>query len=272
VIRLLAASTVGLLLLFVPGVATATPRWAPAASATIRPGVALLTPLDARSGNACTANFVYSAGGGTYLGMAAHCAGTGSDAVGSGCVEPTLPIGTTVLVRRRDGGTSTAKLAYSSWITMRERGERDSQRCAYNDFALVALAPADAARVNPTVPVLGGPNGLDTDGLRKGEPVVSYSPNDGKAAVRKGTSLGDDASGLLHYVATRPPGVPGDSGSGFLDGRGAAFGVLSTEFDDAQHSNGVIDLAAAVSYASRYGPLGPVALVPGSEPFVSVRL
>lgn len=112
-IRLLAASTVGLLLLFVPGVATATPRWAPAASATIRPGVALLTPLDARSGNACTANFVYTAGGRTYLGMAAHCAGTGSDDAGSGCVEPTLPLGTTVLVRRSDGGTSNAKLAYS---------------------------------------------------------------------------------------------------------------------------------------------------------------
>ena len=90
--------------------------------------------------------------------MAAHCAGTGSSHdAGSGCVEPTLPLGTTVLVRRTDGGTSDAKLAYSSWITMRGRGERDSQRCAYNDFALVALAPADAARVNPTVPELGGP-------------------------------------------------------------------------------------------------------------------
>jgi hypothetical protein len=120
--------------------------------------------------------------------------------------------------------------------------------------------------------VLGGPNGLDTDGLRKGEPVVSYSPNDGKAAVRKGSSLGDDESGLLHYVATRPPGCPRRLRQRLPRRPGAAFGVLSTEFDDAQHSNGVIDLAAAVSYASRYGPLGPVALVPGSEPFVSVRL
>ena len=158
-IRLLAASTLSLLLFFVPGVATAAPRWAPAASATIRPGVALLTPLDARSGNACTANFVYTARGATYLGMAAHCAGTGSSHdAGSGCIEPTLPVGTTVLVRRTDGGTSDATLAYSSWLTMRERGEHDSQRCAYNDFALVALAPADAARVNPTVPELGGPD------------------------------------------------------------------------------------------------------------------
>jgi hypothetical protein len=73
-------------------------------------------------------------------------------------------------------------------------------------------------------------------------------------------------------VATRPPGIPGDSGSGFLDGHGAAFGVLSTQFDDAQHSNGVIDLAAALAYASRYGPLGPVALVPGDEPFKPVSV
>ena len=269
-IRLVAVTAC--LLLFLPGVASAGTRWAPAASATIRPGVALLTPLDAHSGNACTADFVFTARGATYLGMAAHCAGTGSRAAGSGCTEPTLPVGTTVRVRRTDGGTSNATLAYSSWITMRQRGEHDPQRCAYNDFALVVLAPADAARVNPTVPKLGGPSGLDTDGLRKGESVATYAPNDGGPAVKSGTSLGDGAGGLLHYVATEPPGVPGDSGSGFLDGHGAAFGVLSTEFDDGQHSNGVIDLAAAVAYASRYGPLGPIALARGSEPFITVSL
>jgi hypothetical protein len=273
VIRLLAVSTVSLLLFLVPGVATAAPRWAPAASATIRPGVALLTPLNSRSGNACTANFVYTARGATYLGMAAHCAGTGSSSnAGSGCTEPTLPVGTTVLVRRTDGGTSNAKLAYSSWLTMRGRGEHDFQRCAYNDFALVALAPADAARVNPTVPELGGPTGLDTDGLRKGESVAVYAPHEGRPPVKTGTSLGDDAGGLIHYVATVPPGIPGDSGSGYVDAHGAAVGVLSTEMDDPQHSNGVIDLAAALDYASKYGPLGPVALVPGSEPFLSVSL
>ncbi len=259
-IRLVAVTAC--LLLFVPGVASAAPRWP---TATIRPGVALLTPLSAHSGNACTADFVFTAHGRTYLGMAAHCAGTGSRAAGSGCTAPTLPVGTTVLVRRSDGGTSNASLAYSSWITMRQRGERDPQRCAYNDFALVALAPADAARVDPTMPELGGPTGLDTDGLRAGESVATYAPNDGGTTVKKGTSLGDGADGLLHYVATTPPGVPGDSGSGFLDARGAAFGVLSTEFDDGQHSNGVIDLAAALAYASRYGPLGPVTLVPATD-------
>jgi len=265
-------TTIATLILLVPTTASAAPRWASATSATIRPGAALLTPLDAHSGNACTADFVFTARGATYLGMAAHCAGTGSDVAGSGCTAPTLPVGTSVLVRRGDGGTSHARLAYSSWVTMRQRGERDPQRCAYNDFALVALDPADAVRVNPTVPVVGGPTGLDTAGLRDGDQVVAYAPNDGRKAVKTGTSLGDGADGQLHYVVTIPPGIPGDSGSGFLDSRGAAFGVLSTEFDDARHSNGVIDLAAALSYASRYGPLGPVALVPGDQPFLDVSL
>ena len=266
-----ALSTLSLFVL-VPATASPAPRWAPAASATIRPGVALLTQLDAHSGNACTADFVFTARGATYLGMAAHCAGTGSSAAGSGCVEPTMPVGTSVLVRRTDGGTSHARLAYSSWVTMRQRGERDPQRCAYNDFALVALDPADVARVNPTVPELGGPTGLSTVGLRRGEQVTTYAPNDREETVKTGTSLGDGAHGLLHYVKIQPPGIPGDSGSGFLDSRGAAFGVLSTQFDDAQHSNGVIDLAAALAYASRYGPLGPVSLVPGNKPFITVSL
>jgi hypothetical protein len=274
VIRALAVTALSALSLLVllPTTASAAPRWAPAASATIRPGAALLTQLDAHSGNACTANFVFTARGATYLGMAAHCAGTGSRDAGSGCTAPTRPIGTSVLVRRSDGGSSPGRLAYSSWVTMRQRGERDPQLCEYNDFALVALNAADAARVNPTVPVLGGPTGLDTDGVRKGEAIATYAPNDGGKAVKTGRSLGDGARGLLHYVATKPPGIPGDSGSGFLDSHGAAFGVLSTEFDDAQRSNGVIDLASAVAYASRYGPLGPVALVPGTEPSVAVSL
>ena len=251
----------------VPATASAAPR---AGAATIGPGVELLIPVTSRSSNTCTADFVFRAGGATYLGMAAHCAGTGSRDAGSGCEEPTLPVGTNVLIRRNDGATSSAKLAYSSWVTMQQRHEQDPQRCEFNDFALVALSPADAASVNPSVPVLGGPTGIDGNGLTAGEAVYSYQPHDGNTPVKTGTSLGDGADGQIHYVATRPPGVPGDSGSGFLDAHGAAFGLLSTEFDDAQHSNGVVDLTTALDYAGRYGGLGPVTLVPGTAPFTRV--
>jgi hypothetical protein len=40
--------------------------------------------------------------------------------------------------------------------------------------------------------------------------------------------LGDDGAGWSHNVATVTPGVPGDSGSAFLDANGRALGVLST--------------------------------------------
>lgn len=253
--------------LLAPSPASAAPRWAPATSAAIRPGVELVTPIDAHSASVCTADFVFTAGGATYLGMAAHCAGTGSSTAGSGCAARTLPTGTTVVVRRGDGVDSHATLAYSSWVTMQQRRERDPQRCDFNDFALVALSPADAAVVNPTVPLLGGPTGLDVDGVAAGEGVYSYQPHDGDTPVKVGTSLGDGAGGQIHYVTTRPPGVPGDSGSGFLDAHGDAFGILSTAFDDARQSNGVIDLAAALDYAGRYGNLGPVTLVSGTAAF-----
>jgi hypothetical protein len=251
----------------IPSTASAAPLPAPAAAAAIGPGVQLLIPVNTRSSNVCTADFVFTAGSATFLGMAAHCAGTGSDDAGSGCEEPTLPVGTAVLIRRADGVTSHATMAYSSWVTMQQDGERDPQRCEFNDFALVALSAADAAAVNPTLPLLGGPTGLNVDGVPSGEAVYSYQPNDGATPVKTGTSLGDGAAGQIHYVATMPPGVPGDSGSGFLDAHGEAFGVLSTEFDDVQHSNGVGDLAAALDYAGRYGSLGRVTLVPGTTPF-----
>jgi hypothetical protein len=44
--------------------------------------------------------------------------------------------------------------------------------------------------------------------------------------------------------------------------------VLSTQFLDRSHSNGVTDLALALAYANAHGGLGgQVSLVPGTQPF-----
>jgi hypothetical protein len=40
--------------------------------------------------------------------------------------------------------------------------------------------------------------------------------------------VGDDGNGWSHTVYTVTPGIPGDSGSAFLDASGNALGVLST--------------------------------------------
>ena len=71
--------------------------WAPAATATIHPGVQTVT-----AGGQCTANFIYTAGSNTYIGQAAHCSSTGAATDTDGCLAASLPLGTPVEVTGRD--------------------------------------------------------------------------------------------------------------------------------------------------------------------------
>ncbi len=65
---------------------------------------------------------------------------------------------------------------------MQAAGEKNPDACAYNDLALIEL-PADAlSKVNPSVPVFGGPVGVNTTGTTNGEQVVSY----GNSSLRGG--------------------------------------------------------------------------------------
>ena len=256
--------------LTVPGAAfaaPAAPTYAPADDAAITPGVQMLTPVGGGASTSCTAAFVFAGGGATYLGYAAHCAGGGNSMGLSGCVEEALPLGTDVVIEGNDGSRAPGRLAYTSWGTMQERGDTDAARCNLNDFALVELDPGAVDRVNPSVPVLGGPTDLDTDGPQAGDPVFSYQPQNGGQSVKEGSSLGPTGGGLGHRVDTDPPGRPGDSGSGYMTADGEAFGVLSTLYLDGSRTNGVTDLASALAYANRYGGIGRVSLVPGTEPF-----
>ena len=117
-------------------------------------------------GAQCTANFVYTDGAGkTYVGYAAHCAGTGAATDTNGCDAQSLPLGTKVDFI--EGGTlvsegtrvGTGTLVYSSWLTMQQKGETDENTCAYNDLALVKVDAADVSKVNPSMPFWGGPIG-----------------------------------------------------------------------------------------------------------------
>ena len=203
--------------------ASAAPAWAPAATATIHPGVQTYT-----QGAQCTANFIFTNATDVFIGQAAHCSGTGAATETDGCDSASLPLGTSVEI---DGATRPGVLVYNSWLAMQDDGETDPDTCAYNDFALVRIDPADHDKVNPSIPFWGGPVavGDETSAL---ETVYSYGNSSLRLGIellspKQGTSLGTNGGGWNHPVYTVTPGIPGDSGSAFLDSEGNAIGVLS---------------------------------------------
>jgi hypothetical protein len=242
----------------------AASAWAPAGSASVHPGVQTYT-----EGGQCTSNFVFQDGSGVYLGQAAHCSGTGGQTETDGCTSGSLPLGTAVEVK---GASRPGTMVYNSWLAMQARGETDPSTCAYNDFALVKLDPADVDRVNPSVPGFGGPTGVGSAGAL-GSTVYSYGNSSLRAGVTKlspkqGVVIQNEGGGWSHVVATLTPGIPGDSGSGFLTGSGAAIGVLSTlQLAPLPATNGVGDLAKELAYARANSSFAGVQLVAGTEPF-----
>jgi hypothetical protein len=85
-------------------------------------------------------------------------------------------------------------------------------------------------------------------------------------------SIGDDGNGWSHDVYTLTPGIPGDSGSAFLDASGQALGVLSTvQLAPLVGSNGVGDLARELDYLHTHTSFA-AQLVLGTEPFDTNRV
>jgi hypothetical protein len=246
--------------MILPGAASA---WAPTATATVHPGVQTFT-----EGGQCTANFVFEEGSTVYLGQAAHCSGTGGQTETDGCTSGSLPLGTPVEVT---GASRPGTLAYNSWLAMQAAGETDADTCAYNDLALIRLDPGDVGRVNPSVPGYGGPTGLGTVG-DLGSTVYSYGNSGLRLGIpqlrpKQGVVVQNEGGGWSHVVATLTPGVPGDSGSGFLNEAGEAIGVLSTlQIAPLAGTNGVGDLGRELAYARSHG-FPNLQLVPGTEPF-----
>ncbi len=246
-----------------PATAETAPQWADPAEATITPGVQMVT-----GGGQCTANFIFTDGDDVLIGYSAHCAGTGGSTSTNGCEAGTLPTGTEVDI---EGASQPGTLAYSSWETMQDSNETDGSTCQYNDFALVAIHPADHDAVNPTIPFWGGPDALG-DATSFGEKVYTYGNSSLRLGIellspKEGYSLGQNADGWNHPVYTATPGVPGDSGSAFLDASGHAVGSLSTlALAPLAGSNGVTDLARALDYANEHGGMS-AELAEGTEPF-----
>jgi hypothetical protein len=253
---LLAALALGLA---VPATASADHNANP-----IHPGVQTVT-----AGGQCTSNFVFRDGGGTYLGQAAHCAGTGAATETDGCDAGSQPLGTAVEI---EGATRPGTMVYSSWLAMQANGETNPDTCAYNDFALVRVDPADVASVSPNVPGFGGPTGLGPSSAMLGDTVYTYGNSSLRLGIaqlrpKQGIVVQSQGNGWSRDVYTATPGIPGDSGSGFMGGSGEAIGTLSTvQLAPLAGSNGVGDLRKELNYAQANG-FGGVQLVNGTQPF-----
>jgi hypothetical protein len=234
-----------------------------AAPASIHPGVQTFT-----GGSQCTANFIFRDSSDTYVGQAAHCSGTGGDSSTNGCKSGSLPIGTPVTVT---GAEHPGTLAYNSWLTMQSHKEADPSTCQYNDLALVRLDPADVPSVDPSVPGFGGPTSVGSVGRL--DPVFSFGSSSLRGDLtllspKQGFVIGTAGDGWSRTVLTLTPGIPGDSGSGFMNVAGQAIGVLSTlDISPLPASNGIGDLGRELSYMHANSAFTDVQLVPGTKPF-----
>lgn len=234
----------------------------------------------------------------TYVGMAAHCVGVAknSDSDLNGCHESvgSLPIGTRVYFYQGvasgksvlgigiGGGSSGTRigsgvLRYSSWIAMkRAHTAVGSLACNYNDLALVEVSGTDLKRVNPTVPYFGGPTKIA--GLPGAGASVYTVGNSSLRGTERSTSGRVSTYGAWEDIIGKQgsQGVPGDSGSGYMNSSGQAVGVLSTCISSngiasllGQTScpqNGIGSLAQEVAFARAHG-LPNLTLVRGRAPF-----
>jgi hypothetical protein len=190
-----------------------------------------------------------------YVGMAAHCAGKGSSDDTDGCTTPTHPLGTPVQfvtgANLLTGGAQvgSGRLRYSSWQAMQAAGTSDPDACAYNDFALVEVPRSQRDLVDPTVPQLGGPTGL-AELPAAGSRIFTLGSSSLRGTTQAKSGSVTSSSAWTMTVRTGSPGVPGDSGSGYLDDQGRAVGVLSTlNILPDIGANGVGSLAREVAFA-----------------------
>lgn len=266
-------------LLVASPVADAGPRWASLASATIRPGVQMYT-----AGAQCTANYVFTdRAGNIYVGYAAHCAGKGQSSDINGCTTPTQPYGTRVDFvtggNLFSSGTTvgTGTVAYSSWTSMHRLKTTGAYRCIWNDLALVKVSRADKRKVNPTVPFWGGPRTIGGGPLKPGAKLYSVgnsSLRTGTAVSKTGSVLQRDGGGLGYDITIDGAGIPGDSGSGFMDAAGRTMGVLSTISIGIGNPGGLVtntmgDLYQEVLWARKYSGIKGLRLAGGTVPFTT---
>ena len=199
----------------VAGASTVTmPRWAPASKATVHPGVSV-TMAQVQ----CRVGFVLTDGVNAYLAVPAACSGVSDGQPIDGCSAAQAPRGTLASVQ---GARYKARLVYSSFTTMAARGVKNSDECAMNGLSLLKLDRRDIRRTSPTLPVVGGPTGVDTTAPSQGASLTLILNTPAQAvAMQNGNS------GWSHTVFPETALTSLDVGAPVVDAHGRALGMVS---------------------------------------------
>lgn len=226
----------------------------PEAAANIGPGSAIVMTIPDEGRFGCTANFIWRSGGRRYLGAAGHCflAATATSTHGPDADYDASGVVVQVCVEDCEGNFRT-NLLLGRWVTL--------GRVAYarqtaggedvgNDFGVVEIPRKIEEVLRRSLPVWGGPTGVDQ--LQLGATACHYGHGLGFGEVyptkaRVGVGGGSDDQAWMGDFA----GAFGDSGSPLVaceqtgatfEGRGA-IGVLThlgIGVDESTGEHGVI--------------------------------
>lgn len=236
--------------------ARADRQWAPASEATVHPGVTVTI-----AGVKCVAGFVVKQRHRVFLTVPASCSGVSDGQPVDGCASAQVPVGLKVRIQ---GARHRGTIAYSSFAAMQLSGESRVNRCANNSLTLIRIDRRDLRRTNPSLPVLGGPAGLD--------PAATAAPTQltvllsGAATAAQATST--TAAGWAHGVVIDGEADNLSVGSPVVDGAGKAVGMVTVvPFHGLAGESTVSDLARELR-ALRHTPgFHHVHLVKGTESY-----
>lgn len=221
-------------------IAPSTPGWAPLEAAKIRPGAMIHT----QTGD-CPSNFLFRHPDNTslFIGTTAYCVRA-------------LPIGALASVGSND---TIAVLIYSSFQTMGEIHETDSDALNYNDFAVFRVDDGDRKWANPTMEHYGGPVApADFASISAGERVRSYANlSDGlPEALHAREGVVAAQAGSWAYLVYGEPTLPGQMGAGVTTPDGKAVGVMiSVGVLPNPGANAVARLDKLMAYAHDHAKL-----------------
>jgi hypothetical protein len=249
-----AVATAAALAFAVAAGATGTePRWAPAAKATVHPGVTV-TMAQVQ----CRVGFVLTDGTNAFVAVPSSCSGVSGGQPTDGCTEGQVPVGTTAKI---EGARYAGHLVYSSFTQMAAHGVRNPDKCAMNGLSLIKLDRRDIARTSPSVPVVGGPTGIDSTPPSPGAALTLYL-----SAPAQAVAIQNGNSGWSHTVMPETAVTSLDIGAPVLDGQGRAIGMVA----QVQQMPGTPalagDLGREITYLHRIAGFGHVRLALGSPP------